>query len=94
MKFLKGLFQETLPPFLGSFQPKNSLINHCDADLYSSELFVLTSVDRLLKTGSIVIFDDFGAVNHDFKAFVDYTESYRKNYKVLASGGRDGNSVL
>ena len=93
VEFLKGHFQDSLPIFLSSFQPKNTLVIHCDADLYSSELFVLTSIDRLLNPGAILIFDDFGAVNHDFKAFVDYTESYMKNYKVLAFGGQDRSST-
>jgi len=84
VKFLKGLFQDTLPPFLNSFQPKNRLVVHLDADLYSSELFVLTSLNRLLIPGAIIIFDDFGAVNHDFKAFIDYTDSYMREYDVLA----------
>jgi hypothetical protein len=84
VNFLKGLFQDALPPFLDSFRPKNRLLVHCDADLYSSELFVLTSLNRLLIPGSIVIFDDFGAVNHDFKAFIDYAESYMREYDVLA----------
>jgi len=93
VKFLKGLFQDTLPPFLNTFQPRNSLVIHCDADLYSSELFVLTSLNRLLKPGAILIFDDFGAVNHDFRAFIDYTESYMTKYKVLAFFGRNYDSA-
>jgi hypothetical protein len=93
VKFMKGLFQETLPPFLSSFQPKNSLVIHCDADLYASDLFVLTSLNRLLITGAILIFDDFSAVSHDFKAFIDYTESYMRKYDVLALCSRDYNST-
>jgi len=66
---------------------------HCDADLYSSELFVLTSLNRLITAGTILIFDDFGAVNHDFQAFIHYTDAFMLKYRVLAFCGLAYNSA-
>jgi O-methyltransferase len=83
--FIKGIFQNTLIPFLeeknSSF--KNRFVIHCDADLYSSEMFCLTQIYKYLKSGSIVIFDDFCVVNHDYKAMKDWTHSHLIDYKVL-----------
>jgi hypothetical protein len=72
----KGLFQETLQPFLKDFandQPKLILL---DADLYSSTLFVLTTLAPLLKNGDILVFDEFNSPRHEFRAFTDFKNAY------------------
>ena len=93
-EFIKGLFQETLPGFLSSGKiqkspqrvPRAKLkIIHLDADLFSSTLFALTSLHPFLKAGDILIFDEFNVPTHEFKAFMDYVDSYYVNYEVLAA---------
>lgn len=83
--FVKGLFQDTLGPFLGSFTPRSRLVMHCDADLYSSTLFALAKCDEILVPGSIVIFDEFSSVLNEFAALADYCSAYRREYQVLAA---------
>ena len=83
--FQVGLFQETLEPFLETHASNGRKVIHLDADLYSSTLFVLTCLARRLKSGDILIFDEFGTVTHEFRAFMDFTSAYRMNYKVLGA---------
>ena len=85
VRFVKGLFQDTLPAFLADFAPRSRLIVHNDSDLYSSTLFCLTSLDRMITPGTIVIFDEFGDVMHEFRALQDYLASYRRKVEVLCS---------
>lgn len=85
--FHKGLFQETLPRFLDDYRPGNTLVIHNDCDLYSATLFVLTQLDRFAAQGTVVIFDEFPSVLHEFRAFEDYCSAYMRRYEVLASAG-------
>lgn len=87
VSFIKGLFQETLPDFLKSFQPRNGLVVHCDADLYTSTLYTLACLNHLMVEGTIVIFDEFSTV-HEFRAFRDYTQSFLRDYRLLATAER------
>ena len=88
--FVRGVFQDTLDDFLGKnapFDPKRRLIVHCDADLYSSTLYVLTKLDPLLRPGTIVLFDEFSSVLNEFRALLDYAAAYRRDYRLLATAG-------
>jgi O-methyltransferase len=84
-KFYQGLFQQTLPGFINTYSPNNRRVIHMDADLYSSTLYALTSVAPLLKKGDIIIFDEFNVPMHEFKAFIEWTESYYIKYEVLGA---------
>jgi O-methyltransferase len=87
VKFIKGYFQATLPDFLKNFTVNNQLIINCDADLYTSTLYVLASLNQLMTPGTIVIFDEFSIVN-EFRAFRDFTQSFMRNYRLLATAER------
>jgi hypothetical protein len=88
VRFVKGWFQDTLPIFLNQFSVNKQIVIHCDADLYSSTLFVLCKLDAFIKPGAIIIFDDFTSRLHDFRALDDYTRSFCRRYEVLGAAGR------
>ncbi len=83
--FFKGLFQDTLIPFCNANKKylEQKLIIHMDADLYSSTLYILTSLAIYLKRGDIIFFDEFGVPNHEFLAFKNFAESYYIKYDVI-----------
>jgi hypothetical protein len=85
VKFIAGLFQDTLPKFLTDTPLSNRLVIHLDADIYSATLYVLTKMHDFLKPGTIIVFDEFSSVLHEFRALDDYCLAYRKNYKVLGA---------
>lgn len=70
--FLQGLFQQTLPGFLQSFNDDKRKIIMLDADLYTATLFVLASFSSFLKKGDIIFFDEFSVPTHEFKAFYEF----------------------
>lgn len=85
VKFIKGLFQDTLHHFLRETNAAGQMVIHLDADLFSSTLFVLTSLAPFLKKGDIILFDEFNVPNDEFSAFEIFCRSYYINYELLSA---------
>ncbi|HET8572970.1 MAG TPA: class I SAM-dependent methyltransferase [Edaphocola sp.] len=90
-QFIKGLFQHTFWNFL---QTNYTLpeagatlrkVIHMDADLFSSTLFVLTSIAPYLNKGDIIFFDEFNVPNHEYAAWEDFVSSYYVDFEVLGA---------
>lgn len=84
--FIKGLFQDTLVDFVKNhpLQGKRKVI-HLDADLFSSTIFVLTTLARELQPGDILLFDEFNVPNHEWSAFKIFTESFYVKTQLLGA---------
>ena len=83
--FYKGLFQDTLIPFLEQYKNSNKKLIHLDADLFSSTLFTLSQLYRFLNPGDILLFDEFAVPRHEFLAFKIFTESFYVDYDVIGA---------
>lgn len=85
--FYKGLFQETLPYFIMSTDLNSGKrkIIHMDADLFTSTIFVLTSIAPYLKKGDIIIFDEFNVPNHEYLAYKIFTESFYLKMRLIGA---------
>jgi O-methyltransferase len=80
VNFVVGYFQDTLGDFLRAYSPAKRRIINMDADLYSSTLFVLTTLAPFLKSGDVLIFDELGSIlraHHEFRAFRDFCSAFR-----------------
>lgn len=82
-EFHQGLFQQTLLPFLSSYDASKRKVIHMDADIYSATLYVLTLITPILKSEDIIFFDEFNVPLHEFKAFTEWTSSFYIDYEVL-----------
>lgn len=86
-EFFKGLFQDTLCPFIedkkNELKSENVKIIHLDSDLYSSAIFVLSQLYQYLREGDIIIFDEFNVALHEFKAFLEFTSSFYVKLKPI-----------
>jgi len=83
--FFKGLFQDTLVPFLDQYKNERKKLIHLDADLFSATLFSLSQLYRFLNEGDILLFDEFAVPKHEFMAFKIFTESFYMNYEVIGA---------
>ena len=89
--FVKGLFQETLEPFLEKFKRRYPLVILIDCDLYSSTLYLLTRLHSCMRKGDILIFDELGDKLNEFKAFNDYIRSHyvQEKFQCMAYDNLD-----
>lgn len=87
VKFVKGLFQKTLPEFLSEFKVKSQLVINIDCDLYSSTLYSLTQLNSIIKPDTIILFNVFGNLQHEFLAFYDYVRSYNRDFQLICRRG-------
>jgi hypothetical protein len=94
VKFITGLFQESLRGFIASFRPQSQLVIHLDCDLYSSALYCLTTLDPIIRSGTLIILDDFFDALHIYRALSDYCSAYIRQYKLLALTDQLGQAVI
>ncbi|MCC4241900.1 class I SAM-dependent methyltransferase [Thalassospira povalilytica] len=69
--FIAGTFQSTLAKFLNGYNrdEAKTLVVHIDCDIFSGAIYALFNVEPYLKSGDIVIFDEFKDHNNEFFAF-------------------------
>ena len=84
-KFYTGLFQQTLPGFLRSFDNTNRTILMLDADLYTATLYTLASLAPFLKKGDIIFFDEFVVPTHEFMAYENFIKSWYFDLELIAT---------
>jgi hypothetical protein len=85
-RFEVGLFQSTLSGFLTRFNRNGTkLVLHLDADLYSSTLYVLTTLAPVLHPGDLLLFDEFASVLHEFRALDDFVRAFYLDYELIAA---------
>jgi O-methyltransferase len=85
-RFHVGLIQDTLPVFIKDLSKDERKVIHIDVDIYNATLVTLILLYPFLKKGDIIIFDDFFTLTkaaHEFKAFCDFLDLYKVQYKPL-----------
>lgn len=92
--FIKGLFQDTLRNFLKEQACRDRLVIHLDADLYSSTLFCLFALSEILKPGDILIFDEFSITTHEFRAFLDFRNTFDLKFSFIGESNHYNKVVL
>lgn len=56
-----------------------------DSDLFSSTLYVLSKLKKIIKKNVIIRFDDFGYLDDksEFLAFRDFVRDFNKNFEIV-----------
>jgi len=83
--FEVGLFQDTLPGFVARTDLSDRLVINLDADMFTSTLFVLTTLAPYLKSSDLIFFDEFSCPLDEFRAFDEFVRSFRVNYEVISA---------
>lgn len=88
-KFYQGLFQQTLPAFLKTFDNSKKTVVMMDADLYTATLFVLTSLAPHLKKDDIIFFDEFVVPTHEFMAYHEFVSSWYFDLELIGAANNN-----
>ena len=72
VKFFKGWFEDVLPFY--TLPEHDILVVNCDADLYSSTIYVLRYLLPHMHAGTYVYFDDLASVEHQPRAIHEFLE--------------------
>lgn len=91
ISFVKGWFQDTLPPFEGMDKEFDAIFVHMDADLYSSTLFVLANLWSKLPT-FYALFDEFSG--HETRALYNFQQGFPCDIEFLVHDYPSPNRVL
>ena len=83
--FEVGLFQDTVPEFVVRTNLSGRLVINLDADMFTSTLFVLTTLAPFLKAGDLIFFDEFSCPLDEFRAFEEFAHCYRLKYEVVGA---------
>lgn len=87
-KFIKGLYQHTFQTFLKEYNGTGIKVVNLDSDLYSSNLFVLSSIYSILNVGDYIIFDEFGyKFAHEYRAFENFCSAFYPGLKLISIAG-------
>jgi predicted O-methyltransferase YrrM len=77
---IKGWFNQTLPAFLAAHQGDVALL-HVDCDLYSSTKCIFDLLAGRLKSGTVIVFDEFWNYpawrQHEIKAFDEFKAEHQ-----------------
>jgi predicted O-methyltransferase YrrM len=87
IKLFVGWFEDTIPEYLKIAKPISLL--HIDCDLYSSTKTVFDALHEYIKSGTIIVFDEWcynqdpECNDHEQKAFYEYVDDYNVKFKFV-----------
>lgn len=86
VELVKGWFENTLPEFLKIHKDYCSFI-HVDCDIYSSSKQVFDLCGDRIKSGTIIVFDEYfnypAWQEHEFKAFQEFIKANNVKYEYI-----------
>jgi hypothetical protein len=94
VELVKGWFQNTLPGFLLRSQLRHPIVLHIDCDLHSSTLYVLATLNSLLQSGDIVIFDEYNSPSNEYLAWEEYQRAFMRYSECIAMSNKWAQAVF
>lgn len=85
VKFYKGWFEDTIPKYLK--EADTIALLHVDCDLYSSTKTIFKYLHPYIKSGTIIVFDEWiynynlDCNDHEQKAFYEYVDEHNIKFK-------------
>jgi predicted O-methyltransferase YrrM len=86
VKLIRGFFDQSLASWVEE-NPEPAALIHIDCDIYSSTKSIFDNVLSLVKSGTIIVFDEYfgyhGWREHEFRAFKEFVSENGIRYEYL-----------
>lgn len=96
VQLIKGLFSETIPNYLAANQ--DTAVVHVDCDLYSSTVSIFAGLGHTLKSGCVLIFDEYfnypNFEHHERKALQEFLDQNGAAIRWIAFSGQRAAGIL
>jgi len=104
-KLIKGFFDASLPKWIEANKNKDQFVSflHIDSDLYSSAKTILTELNKYIKAGTIIVFDelcDWKETNiypkwerGEWLALSEWVRDYNRSYEVIGRERTFGGAI-
>lgn len=97
VSLVRGLFEDSLPGFMAEHEGPVSFA-HIDCDLYSSTVTILDHIGPRLRTGTLLLFDEYfnypGWKLHEHKAWTEYCQANGVRYSYIGLTALDGRVLV
>ena len=84
-----GWIKDTLPAMLATMPDAPVRFAHIDTDIYESARQVLELIGPRLRSGSILLFDEFcnypGFTSEEYRAFQEFVATYNLEYRIICA---------
>lgn len=84
-KMIVGRFDKTLYAFLSIYERRGRILAHLDADIYCSTIIALTAIFPHLRSGDLLMFDEFSSPLDEFRAFHEFVGAFEIRYQIAGS---------
>ena len=91
VRFFKGWFNETLPGY--QMPAHDRLVLDMDADLYSSTIYVLKTLESFIVPGTYIYFDEFADRENELRAFSEFVLDTEMRFELVGAN-RDNSKVV
>jgi len=81
---IDGWFQHTLRGFMQGYELAHPIVINNDSDLHSSTLYTLCTLDPVLQSGDIVIFDEYTSPVNEHLAWEEYLRAFMRKAACIA----------
>jgi hypothetical protein len=88
VKLVKGWFQHTLRGFLHETEIHHPVVVHVDSDLHSSAMYTLCTLDPILQSCDIIMFDEYTSPSNEYLAWEEYKRAFMRRAECIAMSDR------
>ncbi len=90
---VKGFYDRTLEPWIEETNISQVKFLHVDSDLYSSAIFILTTLNKYLVPGTVIVFDEMHPwggkrydtwADHEYRALKEWVELFNREFEIVS----------